>query len=411
MSGAANINTQTMQRLHYFDYLRVLAVFMGIIMHSTMAFTTADFYFWYLKVNNPSVIADNIVLLVHVYYMPLFFLIAGYFASQMYQKYQWLGLLRNRASRIGLPFLILMLILIPIHTQDVFYYIYNHQISSGVAIPTGPHFANWFSSQIKLLYQSGQLWQYYNNNNTYWFLYYLLLYYVGILLLQLMIDGLNKVLPVKVKQWLNLIFTNIYQNPLVIAMILFGLLSNSQTWYLDISYKFFPPLHIIFFYAVFFLMGWFMQRQNSLTVCTKHCVIYFVITLCVLLPTYYILRTYSVDYGNSHYWLYKMICLLLYALIASYLIFSTTGLTMHYLNKDSRIIRYLADSSYWLYIAQIPIIVLAQIIFIHISWPIFIQFICILLFSVMALLILYKYLVRHTWISQLLNGTRHLNEV
>lgn len=402
---------QATQRLYYFDYLRVLAVFMGIIMHSTMAFTTTDFYFWYLKVNNASIIADNIVLLVHVYYMPLFFLIAGYFASQMYQKYQWQGLIRNRASRIGLPFLILMLILIPIHTEDLFYYIYNHQLSSGGAIPAGPHFATWISSQISMLYHTGQLWQYYDNNNTYWFLYYLLLYYVGILLLQLLINGLNKVLSAKVKQWINLIVTNIYQNPLVIAMILFGILSNSQTWYLDISYKFYPPLHIIFFYAVFFLMGWFMQRQNSITICTRHCVIYFVLTMCVFLPTYYILRMHSVDYGNPHYGLYGMICLLLYALIASYLIFSTTGLTILYLNKDNRIIRYLADSSYWLYIGQIPIIVLAQIIFIHLSWPSLIQFICILLFSVFILLILYQYIVRHTWIGQLLNGTRHLNGV
>jgi fucose 4-O-acetylase-like acetyltransferase len=401
---------QTTLRLHYFDYLRVFAVFIGLCFHAAMPFTTAEFYYWYVKSNNTSVFIDNILMLAHIYYMPLFFLIAGYFSSQIYQKYSWRGLIHNRASRIGLPFLILMLILIPLHTQDVFYFIYNQQLSHGIAIPTGPAFAGWITSQIRMMHQSGDLWRFYNNNGAYWFLYYLLWYYVIALLLEWMIYGLNKILSDNIKQKVYFIFTIIYLNPLVIGMILFGLLSYSQIWYLAISYKFLPPLHIILFYAVFFLMGWFMQRQNSIETCTKHCVIYFLTAICIFLPIFYMFHVYNTDYGNPHYTLYKMASLFFYSLIGSYLIFSTIGLTIRYLNKDNPVIRYLANSSYWLYISQIPVVLFAQIIIVRMNWPMIIQFSCTLLFSIIVLLPVYQYMVRHTWIGQLLNGTKHPNE-
>ncbi len=401
---------QTTLRLHYFDYLRAFAVFIGLCFHSALPFTSAEFYYWYVKSNHTSIIVDNILMLAHIYYMPLFFLIAGYFSSQVFQKYSWQGLIRNRASRIGIPFLILMLILIPLHTQDVFYFIYNQNLSQGVTIPTGPAFTSWVSSQFKMMYQSGDLWRYYDNNNAYWFMYYLLWYYVIALLIEWVIYGLHKILSDNIKQKINFIFTTLYLNPLVIGMILFGLLSFSQTWYLAISYKFLPPLHIIFFYDVFFLMGWFMQRQNSIEICTNYCVLYFLLAMCIFMPIFYVLHAHYVDYGNPYYMLYKMTSLFFYALMGSYLILSTIGLSIRYLNKDNVLIRYLANASYWLYISQIPVVLFAQIFIVHLDLPIIIQFSCILLFAIIVLLPIYQCMIRHTWIGQLLNGTKHLNE-
>ncbi len=410
MNHNVNITTPIKQRLYYFDHLRVLAVMLGIIMHTSIAFSTANFYKWYIKTDHPSIIANYVVLFVHIFYMPMFFFIAGFFGYQMFKKYHWSGLIKNRFYRIAVPFFILMLILIPIHTQDVFYSIIIQNLSKGITIPQGPGLLSWMMNEFSKLYQAGELWRYYNNDNAYWFLYYLLIYYVVILILEFIISLSTKIISPKIQQMVHVIFTAIYLNPLIIGMILFYILSYSLTWYLDISYKFHSPLHILFFYGVFFGLGWFMHRYNSIEVCSKHCRIYMLLTLMIILPTYYYFYRYSTDYGNTHFTVYKIICLWLYAMLASFLTFSSTGLTMQYFNKPNKVINYLAESSYWLYIAQIPIVVLAQDVFIKMPWPNIMQYLCVLSLTLIILLILYRFMVRHTWIGQMLNGTRHLED-
>lgn len=396
-------------RLHYFDYLRSFAVLLGLGLHCAMVFTTSDLYSWYLKIKTGFIWLDNLILIIHIYYMPLFFFIAGFFANNIYQKYHLMGLIQNRFHRIVIIFLILMLILLPGYTSDMVKAQYILHITQGGGVLSQNQIVPWVLTTIKKGFESGAIWHFYNNTYSYWFLYYLMLYYVASIIVIFIMKLAVKFISPKVSSLINCIFSLIYTNPFILTFLLFLILSFSQKWYIDIDLRFNAPLHIIIYYAIFYFIGWFMCQYNTINLCTKHCIINFLaaILICIAYLWFYTLRFH---YGDVYYAYYKMICMFLYGAAAIFLMWSTIGLAIHYLNKPRKMVRYVADSSYWLYIAQIPLVVLMQIIMLNTSLNYMIQFLCIFSSNLFILLLCYKLFVRHTWVSQLLNGTRHLND-
>lgn len=86
--------------------------------------------------------------------------------------------------------------------------------------------------------------------------------------------------------------------------------------------------------------------------------------------------------------------------------FGSIGLCRRLLTRESRAIRYVSDSSYWLYLAHLPLVIAAQ----HLirDWPIpAVPKFLLLCAAVTGILLLsYHTLVRYTWIGALLNGRR-----
>jgi hypothetical protein len=69
-------------------------------------------------------------------------------------------------------------------------------------------------------------------------------------------------------------------------------------------------------------------------------------------------------------------------------------------------LRYLAESSFWVYIIHVPIVALVQIVLLPYRWPIAIKFLVISVTSVSLSLLSYEYLVRRSLIGEIINGTR-----
>jgi glucans biosynthesis protein C len=94
------------ERLHHLDNLRALAMLAGVLFHAALAyspllqplFPTAD--------RDNAVVVDVVIWLLHLFRMPLFFLISGWIAAQLVQRRGLGGLFRNRLQRIALPFLL-----------------------------------------------------------------------------------------------------------------------------------------------------------------------------------------------------------------------------------------------------------------------------------------------------------------
>jgi peptidoglycan/LPS O-acetylase OafA/YrhL len=82
------------------------------------------------------------------------------------------------------------------------------------------------------------------------------------------------------------------------------------------------------------------------------------------------------------------------------------GMFRSLLARENRTIRYLSDSSYWLYLAHLPLCIAAQAV-IH-SWPlsVWIKWPLLTILLTGFLLLTYHYLVRYTPIGTLLNGPR-----
>jgi peptidoglycan/LPS O-acetylase OafA/YrhL len=86
--------------------------------------------------------------------------------------------------------------------------------------------------------------------------------------------------------------------------------------------------------------------------------------------------------------------------------FGLLGLCQALLAHDRPWVRFVSDSSYWLYLVHLPLVIFGQGLLLRTGWPALVEFGVLLVASSAVLLVSYRYLVRYTPIGTLLNGRR-----
>jgi len=93
-------------------------------------------------------------------------------------------------------------------------------------------------------------------------------------------------------------------------------------------------------------------------------------------------------------------------LFAWMMIFGLMGLFGKLLSRGQPWVRYLSDSSYWLYLVHLPLIIAGQALLRGLNLPAIVKFTLLVAVATAILLVSYRFLVRYTWIGRLLNGPR-----
>ncbi|MHC4273664.1 MAG: acyltransferase family protein [Planctomycetota bacterium] len=88
------------------------------------------------------------------------------------------------------------------------------------------------------------------------------------------------------------------------------------------------------------------------------------------------------------------------------MIFGLMGLAETVLNRERPWVRYVSDSSYWLYLVHLPLIIVGQALLRDVGLPAIVKLTLLIAVSTAILLVTYQFLVRYTWIGRLLNGPR-----
>lgn len=83
------------------------------------------------------------------------------------------------------------------------------------------------------------------------------------------------------------------------------------------------------------------------------------------------------------------------------------GAFHQWFSSDRAWVRWLSDSSYWLYLAHVPLVLVGQGLVASWHLPPLLGFVLILVTVTVILLLSYRYLIRYTPIGTLLNGPRY----
>ena len=96
---------QPLERLHALDNLRALMMWLGIVLHVAINHLTVDSPLpWRDPKTSP--VADLLLLFIHSFRMPVFFVLAGFFVALLAERRGANGMLKNRCLRLALPFAI-----------------------------------------------------------------------------------------------------------------------------------------------------------------------------------------------------------------------------------------------------------------------------------------------------------------
>ena len=86
--------------------------------------------------------------------------------------------------------------------------------------------------------------------------------------------------------------------------------------------------------------------------------------------------------------------------------FGLIGLFRRFMSGARFRVRYLSDASYWMYLAHLPLVFVAQGIVARLGLPALVDFVVVCVAVTAALLVAYRYVVRYTFVGRLLNGRR-----
>lgn len=392
------------ERLHALDAVRAFALLAGVAFHSLIPWIAG------FPDNNggipeePNSAAAAILYFLHMFRMPVFFLIAGYFGHLLLERRGTKAFVIDRAKRIALP-LALGCVVFPLATVFAFglaSLIWGTSISELMALWQKTTQQQQQHAGGKTSLQFGHLW----------FLYYLIMFYAVALAGRAVMtprikDGIDNGLRFLMRTGLAVPILG-----LPIAGFYVFLWHDWPSWTgLPTPHSVAPHLPTFLTFVVFFGIGWLMRRQNDLLLqLRERWVPYSVAAIASATVAYLIagpIPQWSAYLSGARLHMYAVA----YLLGVWCAVFAALGLAQRFLCNPSPARRYFADASYWIYLAHLTVIVFILQLLHPLNWHWSVKYVMTLGFSIPVLLLSYRLLVRHTFIGAVLNGRRYPREV
>jgi glucans biosynthesis protein C len=384
-------------RYHELDTLRAAAMLLGIFFHAAISFLENP-GIWPIRDRSYHPYVGLFVWASHGFRMQLFFLVAGFFARLLYERYGLMGFIQHRLRRIVLPLLAGIVFIVPlVHVVWIYGTIKAGTLTTGYSL--GQSIVGYFLT--------GMYFTYINPSHL-WFLYYLLFYYAGLLLL---VTTVRPVVPQRHLDALGGLFARLSATPwqpLALALPTLLILYHMQHWggVDEPGQSFALQGYTLLYYGLFFMFGWLLHRQpEALLIYPRYAWRYLAggAVILAVIP-FVLLQEPSVT--HSYYGWMKLAALSLSALYSWLMVLGLLGLAKAYCSEENATIRYLSDAAYWLYLMHLPLVVYLQVLLAdrHIFGPL--KYLLINAVTLVILLLSYQYGVRYTWIGTMLNGPR-----
>jgi hypothetical protein len=330
--------------------------------------------------------------------MELFFLIAGFFAHMTFHGKGGRAFLQSRLVRIGIPFVAGWFLLRPLLVSA--WIIGGESMRGEADIPAALRsgFAT-LGDLPKDLFVGTHLW----------FLYYLLLVTAGILALRWLV-GLHIPTRLRLGQLADAVTEWISTSRFAIvaaAVPTAGCLWFMGHWGMDTPDKsLVPDVPVTLIYGGFFLFGWLLHRQRALIERFARLSWGRIALSLLAIIVSARLAGFEMSAGHPQYLIFRAVFAFSYAIMMWTLVALSIGLFKRFFDRPSRVVRYVADSSYWLYLIHLPIVIGLQIAVAELPGHWSMKLAAVSFVTVLSSVLLYDLLVRATFIGAILNGKR-----
>jgi glucan biosynthesis protein C len=383
-------HSESLDRYHALDFLRGALMFLGIAFHCAIAYdssTAADLKQW-----PTSEVLGFLVVGSHGFRMPLFFILAGFFAALLFSRRTRLGFACDRTVRIGAPFLAGWLLLSPIVGAGLVFTIAAFFLTQGQAIDLAWRMfkAGDFFLQDETLHL--------------WFLHYLLMFYAAMLLLAPLAARVSR--PSKTAaERLGGLLTSRWRIP-VLALPAFAVLLVRPMGDNATPASFMPDAGFLLLYGFFFAFGiaLFSVRQ---TLPSFKRDAWICLLAGLVLTGVYKIAVEEWMAGGAHEATWNLVAVGVNALMIWLLFFGLVGVLLRYLNRAVSAVRYVADASYWSYLVHFPVAVWLPGLLVGLEWAPELKFLIVLATTTAFCFVTYELFVRSTVIGTVLNGRRY----
>ncbi len=383
MYPATQPMTSASERYSSFDALRGAMMALGIVIHSATAYSTLPDV-WWIKDPQTSKWLDAVILFLHTFRLPAFFVMAGFFAALLVEKRGWQRMIENRMMRLGLPMILgILLVWTPLRLTSVYYYF------AGKGRDAWPQLMDWL--------QRGRLSEDIEPGH-FWFLETL----IWVTLLALVFRrGLARL---DGKWFERLMRTHLSILPLTLATG--ATLLISEFGILDTPHDFSPHWHIVAAYSVFYSFGWGMyMHREALCLMKRFGWKEIVLAVLLIVPALAAIETQLAARGTRVWGAYTATALLS-AAMGWLAIYGLIGIFLRRFQSEDRRVRYLSDSAYWMYVMHPVVLLTIQVPMMGLGWSPWVKFLIGIVYAVPVLLLTYDRLARPTWVGLVLNGKR-----
>ncbi|MCC7001056.1 MAG: acyltransferase family protein [Gemmatimonadaceae bacterium] len=381
-------------RFHGLDAARAFALLLGVVLHATMSF--------FLPIPaqdvSPSVALGVTFYVIHMFRMTLFFVIAGFFAHLAFHRRGARAFVKDRAKRIVVPMTVGWVILAPVTTAIVIWGLMRTFPDGAPADAPAPAPQGFPLTHL-------------------WFLYYLCVCYVLVLSARAAFVSLldpKGTLRAAIDARFGALLRSAVA-PQIFALPLFAVFVGDASWPAWFGIQtpdtgLMPQLPALAGFVTAFLVGWLLHRQTELlAVLERRWALHLGLAVALTAGCLAIMGS-APDLGAPSVVPGGARMRLLYA--AAYTVaiwcwsFGVLGGALRFFRAERAAMRYLADASYWIYLAHLPVVFALQVLLMR--WPMHwaLKFPLIVGVTVGVLLLTYRWFVRGTIIGEVLNGRR-----
>ena len=383
------VQPQKTERIHSLDSLRAIMMLLGLVIHSAITYGVTDWgNAWSLKDPNTVHLSnDYIVEFIHAFRMQIFFAVAGFFGAMLFYERKPLKMIKNRVARIVMPFIVFVIILWP---TILFTFTYTRLVFGGDPEALTNTLAVFSSWETFIPPRTFHLW---------------FLYYLAIITLTSVVLGLIfKLLPnlsARISHLFRWIMTQNLGRIIIFASITGVVYLLMGTYQVPTSTSFIPDFQVYIYYLMFYMFGWILFKSKHLL--GSFMKYDYTNTLVGVM-------LFTLVFFMEENWNAATIITVKSVMVWAF-IFGITGLFIRFASNHSSKMRYISDSSYWVYLIHLSFTAILPGLIADWKLPSTLKFFLVLTVTGVICFVSYHYLVRGTFIGKFLNGRKYSRKI